>query len=163
MFEATLSEPYELVKPTQPNAKAIPSLDPKSRVLIERVKTFFEELKRRLGNECRRTIFNSPGKLTALACGVHEATVYRVAKTQAGMVHRPIPRTKHVERNPRQRRRDALQKYGDQWGSVVRHFIHDKLRAERHVTVEDAWKELGEIHEGFRMSQTEFRDETTMD
>ncbi|CAJ0608321.1 unnamed protein product [Cylicocyclus nassatus] len=126
------------------------------RVIIERVKTFFEEIKRRLGRECRGTIFDLPGKLAALACGVSEATVYRVAKTQAGMVHRPIPRTKHVDRNPRQRKRDAVQKYGDQWGSVVRHFIHDKLRAERNITVEDAWKELSEIHEGFRMSQTEF-------
>ncbi|KIH68740.1 hypothetical protein ANCDUO_00915 [Ancylostoma duodenale] len=45
-----------------------------------------------------------------------------------------------------------MRRYGEQWGDVVHHFIHDKLKREQDVTITQLCSELTEAHPTLRMS-----------
>ncbi|KAL6734677.1 hypothetical protein Aduo_005193 [Ancylostoma duodenale] len=126
---------YEAVHPCHFGVVGrLPKLDAQAKAIIGRVKTFFEELKRQLGDEARGTIFDVPAKLTALACGVSRSAVFS-ADTSGGFAHKLIPRTRKASKYDRKHRRNVvMRKYGEEWGSRVRHFIHDKFKHEEDVT-----------------------------
>ncbi|VDK56208.1 unnamed protein product [Cylicostephanus goldi] len=131
-------------------------LDAKCRAIISNVKSFFEELKRRLGKKCTGTIFNAPTQLTAVACGVSKRLASSI-QTGPEYIRKPIPYT-HVrpQWGRELRRKEALRKYSGEWGSVIRHFVHAKFRNEVSVTVADLWNEMKETYPTFPLSQTTF-------
>ncbi|CAJ0589294.1 unnamed protein product [Cylicocyclus nassatus] len=124
-------------------------LDGPARDVIRRVRSFFVELKCQLGEESVGTIFNSPARLTALACGVSVPTVWNITR-QDSDPERPRRRSK------KDLIRDIMDKHAENWGEVVRHAVHNKLRQETDVTVEEVRNELQEAYPTFRMSHGVF-------
>ncbi|KAL6742894.1 hypothetical protein Aduo_015992 [Ancylostoma duodenale] len=151
-----LDRSYAAAYSTRPDAVGRPGLDDQAKVLIRRVRAFFEELKNQLGFECQGTIFASPAQLTALACGVSFRTVNRIGCSEE-LVHEPIPRKRRTRTrlNRKEIKQRIVNKYGEEWGDVVRHFIHDKLRQED-VTVSEARSALAEAYPSFNMSNWAF-------
>ncbi|CAJ0594673.1 unnamed protein product [Cylicocyclus nassatus] len=123
-------------------------LDSQAKEIIGRVRTFFIELKRQLGEESTGTIFNSPAQLTALACGISIRTVWKV--TREDSISEP-ERTTQRRGSKKELMEAAVRKYGEQWGQIVRHAIHGKLREEKDVTIEEMRKELQEAYPSFKM------------
>ncbi|KIH52199.1 hypothetical protein ANCDUO_17701 [Ancylostoma duodenale] len=152
-FRAPIEGEYEAVHPSHPGVVGRPpKLDAQAKAIIGRVKTFFEELKRQLGDEARGTIFDVPAKLTALACGVSRSTVFS-ADIGGGFAHKLIPRTRKASKYDRKHRRNVvMRKYGEEWGDTVRRFIHDKFKHEEDVTIAQLCSELGEAYPDFKMS-----------
>ncbi|KHJ84721.1 hypothetical protein OESDEN_15562 [Oesophagostomum dentatum] len=138
-----------------PAAIGRPSLDAKTKVIISRVHVFFGELKRRLGTESAGTIFDHPAQVTALACGVSLRTVYRTGNgNRPEFVHRLIPRTRQGPRHNRKKLVEAVVKKNLGWSDVVRHHVHDKLKQEEAVTVEEVRAALAEAYPTFTRSRT---------
>ncbi|VDK60212.1 unnamed protein product [Cylicostephanus goldi] len=132
-----------------------PFFDAKCKAIITNVKSFFEQLKARLGKECAGTIFNAPTQLTAIACGVSTNVVSKLKVIEG--VLQPIPSTSSaVQRTRKHRRRAALEKHGDEWGDRVRRLIHEKLGDEFNITVAELWTEMGETYPDFVLAQTTF-------
>ncbi|KIH51063.1 hypothetical protein ANCDUO_18854, partial [Ancylostoma duodenale] len=151
-----LDRSYAAAYSTRPDAVGRPGLDDQAKVLIRRVRAFFEEVKNQLGFDCQGTIFASPAQLTALACGVSFRTVNRIGCSEE-LVHEPIPRKRRTRTrlNRKEIKQRVVNKYGEEWGDVVRHFIHDKLRQED-VTVSEARSALAEAYPSFNMSNWTF-------
>lgn len=146
---------YKAVQSAHPDAVGRPPrLGSQARTMIGNVRTFFDELKRQIGDEGRGTIFSSPAKLTALACGISLATVYNVSSS-GDFIHRPLPRgRKAVNRTRKHRRTVMMRRYGEHEGDIVRHFIHSKLKQRQDVTSTQLCSELTEAYPTFRMSTT---------
>ncbi|VDK44867.1 unnamed protein product [Cylicostephanus goldi] len=138
--------------PSAPGSSAGSHLDERAKEIIGKVREFFIELKRQLGDEASGTIFNSPAQLTALACGVSAPTVRSC--TRRGSISNPQRRDRR--RNRKQLAEAVVRKYGNEWGEIVRHLIHGKLRQEADVTTEGIRAELQEAHPSFKMSHCTF-------
>ncbi|EPB70196.1 hypothetical protein ANCCEY_10707 [Ancylostoma ceylanicum] len=129
----------------------------KAKVIVKRVRQFFEQLKLHLGSEAKGTIFNNTAEITALACGVSVRTVTNVGKRN-DFVHDLIPRAAKIPHHGRKLLRETtVRRHGEKWGEIVRHLIHDKLKQEVHVTVEDLQMELHELYPSFNLSCSTLR------
>ncbi|EYB85322.1 hypothetical protein Y032_0300g1800 [Ancylostoma ceylanicum] len=155
MFRAPTEGSYTPNHPSNPDAVGRPpKLNPQAKVMIGRVRAFFKQLKRQLGGACDGTIFESPVQLTALACGVSTRTVSRIDESDE-FTHKLIPRPrKPVKYSRRKEREVIMSRYGEEWGEIVRHLIHDKLRQELDVTLSELHGELEEAYPTFKMSTT---------
>ncbi|CAJ0595792.1 unnamed protein product [Cylicocyclus nassatus] len=159
MFSTPLEEGYSPVRPLRSSNteyKGRASLDAKSKAIVGNVEVFFEELKRRLGKAAKGTIFDFPAKLTSIACGIGHRTVERL-RAETDLSRKAIPRTiAPVAMNPKQRTIEALEVHGDEWGDIVRQFMHQKFKQEKHVTVAEILDELKQLHPSFDLSETAF-------
>ncbi|KIH51880.1 hypothetical protein ANCDUO_18025, partial [Ancylostoma duodenale] len=126
----------------------------RAETIVQNVRLFFEQVKEFLGDQCRGTIFNKPVQLTARACGVARSTVATAGKRCQSF---PRPR-KNVQYNRKHLKEATLEKYGNEWGDVVRHLIHSKLKDEAAVTVEELHSDLQERYpDTFPMSYNTLR------
>ncbi|EYC06712.1 hypothetical protein Y032_0074g850 [Ancylostoma ceylanicum] len=129
------------------------SLGRRTKVVIRRVRQFFEELKKLLGDSCKGTVFDSPVEMTAMACGVSQATV-RSLGVRSEFVHELFPRKKKkVVADPEALQETTLRKYGEEWGQIVRFFIKEKLKKEN-MTIAALHEMLHEAYADFPMSCT---------
>ncbi|EYB94394.1 hypothetical protein Y032_0172g366 [Ancylostoma ceylanicum] len=62
-------------------------LDDKAKVIVRRVRAFFEGLRKQLGRECHSTVFDAPAQLTALACGISTRSCTKVIISGHSSVH----------------------------------------------------------------------------
>ncbi|ETN78742.1 hypothetical protein NECAME_10181 [Necator americanus] len=141
---APIEKPYEVVKPNK-GLVGRPSLGRKTKVIVKRVREFFEELKKQIGELGYGTILNSAAVMTGLACGVSCKTVTRITKG---------PECKKKSIVDRYTIRKAnFKKYGPEWGEVVRHFVHNEFYQQGNVTVSDLHRKLCFAYTGFPMSE----------
>ncbi|RCN46482.1 hypothetical protein ANCCAN_07475 [Ancylostoma caninum] len=124
----------------------------RAKVVVRRVRQFFEELKKLLGDSCKRTILDSPVEMTAMACGVSQATV-RGLGVRSEFVHELFPRSKKKVILDRELVNEStLQKYGEKWGKIVGYFIREKLKKEN-MTINALHKLLRDEYANFPMSR----------
>ncbi|VDK50015.1 unnamed protein product [Cylicostephanus goldi] len=148
MIEELLSDP---IYSTEPERRT--PLSSREIAIIGRVRAFCEEIKRRLGEDAANTVFHKPAELAATICGVARSTVYK----HRGHSTQPCNDPKESKiMNRKALRKEIVDKYGEEWGSVVRHFIHGKLRAEEYFTIEGLRDELAALHPNFPMHRTTF-------
>ncbi|KAL6730457.1 hypothetical protein Aduo_001432 [Ancylostoma duodenale] len=135
-----------------PSTVGRPYYGQKAKIIIRRVRQFFEQLKHHLGAKAKGTIFNNTTKMTALACGVAMCTVTSVGKRDDS-VHDLVARAKKVRQHERKLLIETtVRRFGEEWGEIVRDLIHDKLKQEVHVTVGVLRLELRELHPSFHLS-----------
>ncbi|VDN28288.1 unnamed protein product, partial [Cylicostephanus goldi] len=104
-----------------------PVLGKRSKVMIRRVRVFFEELKKVLGDACEGTVLSRTVELTAWACGVTTDTVTRIGSRDEfvfELLPRPEPKAAFTKE---QRKQNTLMKYGGRWGETVKDLIENKL------------------------------------
>ncbi|EYC06715.1 hypothetical protein Y032_0074g852 [Ancylostoma ceylanicum] len=147
---ATLLGTYDVVCSTTIDTT---SLSKRAKVLVRRVRQFFEELKRLLGDSCKGTVFDSPVEMTAMACGVSQATV-RSLGVRPEFVHEPFPRNKKKPKPDQESISEAtLRKYGEQWGKIVVSIIKENSKKEN-MTISALHKLLLDRYAHFPMSRT---------
>lgn len=140
---------YEIVCGTAPDTA---SLGIRAKIVVKRVRQFFEELKKLLGDSCGGTIFESPVEMTAMACGVSKATVTSLG-VRSEFVHELFPRSKKKVILDRESINEAtLRKYGEEWGKIVGFFIKEKLKKEN-MTISALHKLLLDAYADFPMSR----------
>ncbi|EYC06703.1 hypothetical protein Y032_0074g845 [Ancylostoma ceylanicum] len=111
-----------------------PVLGGRSKVLIRRVRQFFEEVKKVLGDTCEGTIFNSTVELTAWACGVPPDTVTRVGVREE-FIHELFPRKKKkVDYSFAKEKEVTLKRYKDEWGDIIRDYVKNKMSRDTDMT-----------------------------
>ncbi|VDM67423.1 unnamed protein product [Strongylus vulgaris] len=121
--------------------------------MIRRVRLFFEEIKKILGDSCEGTIFNSTVELTAWACGVTPDTVTRVG-SRPDFVYELLPRSEtKFKRSKEESRQKILLKYGGKWAEVVKYFIENKLPKDG-MTASVLHAELTRAYVDFQLSRT---------
>ncbi|RCN46481.1 hypothetical protein ANCCAN_07474, partial [Ancylostoma caninum] len=141
---------YDIVRSTTVDTA---SLGRRAKVVIRRVRQFFEELKKILGDSCKGTVFDSPVEMTAMACGVSQATVKSLG-VRSEFVHELFPRKKKkIVMDPEAMQETTLRKYGEEWGHIVRFFIKEKLKKEN-MTIAALHEMLHEAYADFPMSCT---------
>ncbi|KAL6725388.1 hypothetical protein Aduo_007444 [Ancylostoma duodenale] len=124
----------------------------RAKVVVRRVRQFFEEFKKLLGDSCKGTILDSPVEMTAMACGVSQATV-RSLGVNSEFVHELFPRSKKKVKLDRESvNESALKKYGEEWGTIVGYFIKEKLKKEN-MTINALHKLLCDEYANFPMSR----------
>ncbi|ETN79871.1 hypothetical protein NECAME_09571 [Necator americanus] len=113
----------------------VPVLGRRSKIVIRRVRQFFEEFKKILGDECEGTIFSSTVELTAWACGITPDTVTRIG-VKEDFVHELFPRTKKKKTcfSFAKEKEITIKKYEDEWGEVIRDFIRHKMSKDKDMT-----------------------------
>ncbi|CAJ0596746.1 unnamed protein product [Cylicocyclus nassatus] len=77
--------PVEKLAAINSDESCRPALGKRSRIMIRRVRLFFEEIKKILGDSCEGTIFNQTVQLTAWACGVTPETVTNVGSRDTNL------------------------------------------------------------------------------
>ncbi|WKY12969.1 hypothetical protein Q1695_004077 [Nippostrongylus brasiliensis] len=93
--------------------------DTKEKEIIVRVRIFFEELRRQLGPRARGTIFNSPLRLTAVACGITKDSAIRVSSHFDLLKGNQLKAGKTDKNGPEEAEAPAvLKKYMRQWGEL---------------------------------------------
>ncbi|KAL6744371.1 hypothetical protein Aduo_017312 [Ancylostoma duodenale] len=140
MLSAPIEKPYEPLPGSRRGAIARPSMGQEARDLIRHVRAFFEEVKRQLGDKaCHGTLLNSAVQMASLACGVSQCTVTRLGTSEEKAWQRKSK--KRVPSEPFGKRSSvrivSLKQYGEEWGDVVRHFVHNQLEQEENMTVAD--------------------------
>ncbi|RCN40506.1 hypothetical protein ANCCAN_13564, partial [Ancylostoma caninum] len=141
MLTAPIEKPYEPLPSSRRGAVARPSMGQEARDLIRHVRAFFEEVKRQLGEKaCHGTLLNSAVQMAALACGVSQCTVTRLGTSEEkawDRVKKKPSTTKNALGKRNAMRIVSLKQYGEEWGDVVRHFVHSQLEQEVNLTVAD--------------------------
>ncbi|KAK6757635.1 hypothetical protein RB195_015447 [Necator americanus] len=142
-----------------------PCLGLKTKVVLSRVRVFFEELKNQLGHTCRGTLLNSPTQMAALACGVSRHLVRRAAQESSDLYkcprrlfESPPPPKKRPEKDENTTQMMSLKKYGEEWGEVVRHFALNELKSDMNLTVDDLRNRLCTAYAGFPISSSTLYD-----
>ncbi|KAL6725385.1 hypothetical protein Aduo_007441 [Ancylostoma duodenale] len=127
-----------------------PVLGRRSKVLIKRVRQFFEEMKKVLGDSCEGTIFNSTVELTAWACGVTPDTVTRVG-VREDFVYELFPRKKKkkVVYTFAKEKEVTLKKYNDEWGDIIRDYVKNRMSRDTDMTSYRLHAELCRKYEDF--------------
>ncbi|EYC06711.1 hypothetical protein Y032_0074g849 [Ancylostoma ceylanicum] len=120
--------------------------------MVRRVRQFFEEIKKILGDSCEGTILSSTVELTAWACGVTPDTVTRVG-VRPDFVYELLPRAKKKIPNARRDERDVVKRHGEKWGAVIRDFIENRLPQD-HMTTLTLHSTLRRFFSDFTMSTT---------
>lgn len=143
MLTAPIEKPYQAVPGSRTGAIGRPSMGQEAKGVVRHVRAFFEEIKRQLGDKaCYGTLLNSAVHMTALACGVSQCTVTRLGTSSEDAwdrvkKKRVSPKLKKSLESWSSMRMVSLKQYGDEWGDVVRHFVHNQLEQEANVTVTD--------------------------
>ncbi|EYC06718.1 hypothetical protein Y032_0074g853 [Ancylostoma ceylanicum] len=124
----------------------------RAKIVVKRVRQFFEELKKLLGDSCKGTVLDSPVEMTAMACGVSPVTV-RSLGVRSEFVHENFPRNKlKVIAEREKKNAAAVKKYGEEWGKIVMSFIKEKLEKDD-MTVSALHKLLCDEYDNFPMSK----------
>ncbi|CAJ0596747.1 unnamed protein product [Cylicocyclus nassatus] len=130
-----------------------PVLGKRSRIMIRRVRLFFEELKKILGNACEGTILTQTVELTAWACGVSPDVVTKVGSRDE-FVYELLPRADPKPAfTKEQRMQNTLIKYGGRWGDIVRDLIENKLPKDG-MTLNVLYAELKRAYVDFQISRS---------
>ncbi|KAK6746194.1 hypothetical protein RB195_012356 [Necator americanus] len=149
---APLGGSYIFFRGKNANGEDGQSLGRRAKIVIRRVRQFFEELKKLLGDTSDGTIFNSAVQMTAMACGVSPTTVTKIG-VRPDFVHELFPRKKKkVITDEETAQEGTLRKYGEEWGKVVRYFIKEKLKKDR-MTIAALHDELTKAYADFPMSR----------
>ncbi|KHJ75161.1 hypothetical protein OESDEN_25223, partial [Oesophagostomum dentatum] len=135
-----------------PYTVELPAIGKRARIVIRRVRVFFEQLKRLLGDSCEGTIFDSPVEMTALACGVTVEVVKKMG-VRPDFVHELFPRRERKPLDPEALEESVLRIHGEKWGQIVKHFIRDKLKRES-MTITALHAELHKAYADFKMSKS---------
>ncbi|EYC06704.1 hypothetical protein Y032_0074g846 [Ancylostoma ceylanicum] len=124
----------ESLKAVNSDPSRRPPLGRKTRVMVRRVRQFFEEIKKILGDSCEGTILSSTVELTAWACGVTPDTVTRVGM-RPDFVYELLPRAKKKIPNTKRDERDVVKRHAEKWGAVIRDFIENRLPQDHMTTL----------------------------
>ncbi|VDK63738.1 unnamed protein product [Cylicostephanus goldi] len=145
--------PVEKLAAINSDESCRPALGKRSRIMIRRVRLFFEEIKKCLGDSCEGTIFNETVQLTAWACGVTPDIVTKVGSRDE-FVYELLPRADPKEKCTKEEtQQKVLIKYGARWGEIVKHFIENKLPKDG-MTANVLHAELTRAYVDFRISRT---------
>ncbi|EYC20610.1 hypothetical protein Y032_0021g310 [Ancylostoma ceylanicum] len=123
-------------------------------MIIRKVRAFFDELKTALEPSTRGTIFDSPYKLTSLACGVSLSTVTAVCRGRIPDCSPLLPSRKRTYMFRKSLREAVLRRHEATWAEKVRQEIHHKFKNDSDVTVAELQTELRAKYDDFNMSTT---------
>ncbi|KAL6725386.1 hypothetical protein Aduo_007442 [Ancylostoma duodenale] len=142
----------ECLKEINADPSCRPPLGRKTKVMVRRVRQFFEEIKKILGDACEGTIFTSTVELTAWACGVTPDTVTRLGM-RPDFVHELLPRAKKRVPNAKRDEQEVVKRHGEKWGAIIRDFIENRLPQD-HMTTLSLHSTLRRFYSDFTMSTT---------
>ncbi|RCN50393.1 hypothetical protein ANCCAN_03621 [Ancylostoma caninum] len=107
-----------------------------------------------LGASTRGTIFDSPYKLTSLACGVSPSTVTTVGRANIADLRSRLTYRRRTHMSRKAMRTAVFQRHEATWGEKVRQEIHRKFKEESDVTVAELQEALKSKYADFSMSIT---------
>ncbi|KAK6751490.1 hypothetical protein RB195_003094 [Necator americanus] len=155
-----LKAPIEIPRDAKSSYKgasiARPTLGRKAKIVIKRVRQFFDELKRQLGEEAHGTLFYSATVMTCLACGVSADTVKRVTKDPVHLDGYKVRRRAVKGQNTTYMA--SLKKYDQEWGATVRQLVHNELEQTKNITVSDLHGKLRIAYADFPMTAATLYD-----
>ncbi|KHJ83154.1 hypothetical protein OESDEN_17149 [Oesophagostomum dentatum] len=141
-----LRAPLEKPRGDKKISQRVVRFDMDTKMVIHNVRRFFAAFRKELGYRHSRTIFKSVLRMTSLACGVSKRSLNRILKD----VHVESSREKDV-------RAEILQRYGTEWGAVVRHFVLSEFKQCTYVSVTELYSKLCCASTDFPFSLSQFR------
>ncbi|KAK6757638.1 hypothetical protein RB195_015448 [Necator americanus] len=130
---APLEKPYDSLTPRRRVHTSRPAIGRNAKILIRRVRKFFDELKKQLGNEAHGTILSCANVMTVLACGVSANTISRIP--------RELPeecKVKELE-GKNEMQAACFKRFDKEWSVPVRYFVSNLMKHEKYIAI-------GELH-----------------
>ncbi|WKY16358.1 hypothetical protein Q1695_001206 [Nippostrongylus brasiliensis] len=137
----------------RPSGAERPKYGRRAKDIILRVRQFFDELKDKLGQSGRGTMFDKPAALTAAACGVSKWTVTAVARERDTSFRNYLKTRYGIQKIQRM---TAVKRSRQMYGAFLCRFIYKKLRNKSCITLASLERDLYNEHPEVLITKTIF-------